>query len=481
MTIAYYWITLIPAIAIGMATMKVGLQFASEIEMPQAAATTIPQLQSIVDFLVSLVPANPFAAASEGTILPLIVFTASGGAAITIGTLTNGVVFYTDTTLTGTTTVDADALAMRVTLVSRPVALLLQPALALLSSASARSFSNVGATAACAAATIVCNPPSFMACNVPLATPPIDLAEVKSAGRQIQLRQPGNQNDPVAPGNFSLVCPLGNCGANAIRLALAGLSNAGCTGDNITTSPGIQALQVNRGINSRFDMPNVPNPAENIIAYPRDATFISNYVGDGDWGPAAYWLAAHGDDVIENHNTDVHGGLPPALPAETTYIYFTRYQMYLYELGVKFARNNGVGKCDSTGTADCRTIYPIPASGVLEADDVTDGFVVVTPEVPDPYTGNGDDGDIPANNVTMPVPSPADPRRRVFRVALVGDCPGLPVQGQTDIDIEEFDLVEMFVTEPAGDPGDFFIFLEVMQKIGTVDAPDLIANAKLIE
>jgi len=38
-------------------------------------------LQSIVDFLVSLVPANPFAAASAGTILPLIVFTALVAAA----------------------------------------------------------------------------------------------------------------------------------------------------------------------------------------------------------------------------------------------------------------------------------------------------------------------------------------------------------------------------------------------------------------
>jgi Na+/H+-dicarboxylate symporter len=81
MTIAYYWITLIPAIAIGMATMKVGLRFASEIEMPRTDATSIPQLQSIVDFLVSLVPANPFAAASAGTILPLIVFTALVAAA----------------------------------------------------------------------------------------------------------------------------------------------------------------------------------------------------------------------------------------------------------------------------------------------------------------------------------------------------------------------------------------------------------------
>jgi Na+/H+-dicarboxylate symporter len=76
MTLAYYWLTLVPAIAIGMATMQVGLQFASEITMPQAMATDVPQLQGIVGFIVSLVPANPFAAASNGAILPLIVFTA---------------------------------------------------------------------------------------------------------------------------------------------------------------------------------------------------------------------------------------------------------------------------------------------------------------------------------------------------------------------------------------------------------------------
>jgi Na+/H+-dicarboxylate symporter len=81
LTIAYYWITLIPAIAIGMATMKVGLQFATEIDMPQTDATSVPELQSMVDFLVSLVPANPFAAASAGKILPLIVFTALVAAA----------------------------------------------------------------------------------------------------------------------------------------------------------------------------------------------------------------------------------------------------------------------------------------------------------------------------------------------------------------------------------------------------------------
>ena len=81
LTIAYYWITLIPAIAIGMATMKFGLRFAGEIDMPETAAADVPELQSIVDFIVSLVPANPFAAASNGSLLPLIVFTALVAAA----------------------------------------------------------------------------------------------------------------------------------------------------------------------------------------------------------------------------------------------------------------------------------------------------------------------------------------------------------------------------------------------------------------
>ena len=75
-TLAYYWLTLVPGIVIGMGTMMFGLQFVGEISMPQTVATEVPELKGFVDFLVSLVPANPFAAASKGTILPLIVFTA---------------------------------------------------------------------------------------------------------------------------------------------------------------------------------------------------------------------------------------------------------------------------------------------------------------------------------------------------------------------------------------------------------------------
>ena len=76
MTLAFYWITLIPAIVIGMAVMTFGLRFAPKIDMPTVEAASIPKLQSITDFIVSLVPSNPIAAAADGAILPLIEFTA---------------------------------------------------------------------------------------------------------------------------------------------------------------------------------------------------------------------------------------------------------------------------------------------------------------------------------------------------------------------------------------------------------------------
>ncbi len=75
-TLGFFWVSIFPAILIGMGVMWVGLRFAADIEMPVVAATEAPELPGFVDFLVSLIPANPFAAASAGSLLPLIVFTA---------------------------------------------------------------------------------------------------------------------------------------------------------------------------------------------------------------------------------------------------------------------------------------------------------------------------------------------------------------------------------------------------------------------
>ena len=81
LTFLIYCGTLIPAIIIGMGVTSLGLRFAPSLEMPNVEASQIPQLRSITDFVISLVPANPFAAASDGQILPLIVFTALFAAA----------------------------------------------------------------------------------------------------------------------------------------------------------------------------------------------------------------------------------------------------------------------------------------------------------------------------------------------------------------------------------------------------------------
>ena len=117
-------------------------------------------------------------------------------------------------------------MAMRVTLVSRPVSLLLQPALAALSSATARSFSNVDATAACSTAPIICDPPALMACNGTGETPPYDITAISSAGHQVEFHKPG-QNADVGPGNFALVCPGGGCGAGDIEDNLAAIATKG--------------------------------------------------------------------------------------------------------------------------------------------------------------------------------------------------------------------------------------------------------------
>lgn len=80
-TLAIFWVTVFPAILIGMGTMWLGLSFSPEIAAPAVTATEATPLPGIVDFLVSLIPSNPFAAASEGALLPLIVFTALFAAA----------------------------------------------------------------------------------------------------------------------------------------------------------------------------------------------------------------------------------------------------------------------------------------------------------------------------------------------------------------------------------------------------------------
>jgi DAACS family dicarboxylate/amino acid:cation (Na+ or H+) symporter len=65
------------AVLLGMGVMKVILPMASEgaARAVTGASAEAPALPGMVDFLLSLIPTNPFQAAAEGALLPLIVFT----------------------------------------------------------------------------------------------------------------------------------------------------------------------------------------------------------------------------------------------------------------------------------------------------------------------------------------------------------------------------------------------------------------------
>jgi Na+/H+-dicarboxylate symporter len=72
---AYFWTTQLLGIFIGMSVMSLGLRFAPEVPPPPTTGQVAPELPGAIDFIVSLVPSNPFEAIADGALLPLIVFT----------------------------------------------------------------------------------------------------------------------------------------------------------------------------------------------------------------------------------------------------------------------------------------------------------------------------------------------------------------------------------------------------------------------
>lgn len=82
-SLAFFWITMFLAILVGMGAMRLALEWAPAITPPAPAQEIAPELPGLVDFLVSLVPDNPFDAAAQGALLPILVFTVLFAAATT--------------------------------------------------------------------------------------------------------------------------------------------------------------------------------------------------------------------------------------------------------------------------------------------------------------------------------------------------------------------------------------------------------------
>ena len=66
LSVGFMWITVVPAILLGMAVSWLGIQFTPDLVAPLATNQEAPELPGLVDFVLGLIPDNPFAAASNG-------------------------------------------------------------------------------------------------------------------------------------------------------------------------------------------------------------------------------------------------------------------------------------------------------------------------------------------------------------------------------------------------------------------------------
>jgi Flp pilus assembly protein TadG len=334
------------------------------------------------------------------------------------------------------TSEDFDAAFIEVVLAPQQVTLLLKPALDLIStSANANRITQLSAGAIATFDPVVCDAPPFMACDpTEGGAAGDDLMDPANAGRQFLVK--GNGGGSFAPGNYGLLCPTGsNCGASAVGDAIAAEDPQTCYGANVDTSPGAQTQQVRNGLNARFDTgnENPKRPAKDVMVFPRDSNMTSSTrVANGNWNPTAYWNA--------NHPTD---------PSPAGLSGFSRYQVYLYELGEPFARNGE------------RTLYPAPSP--LPA-----GYAMVTPSGPT----------IPSAGVPTSTPSTIV-KRRVVKLAVLR-CSALNVQGSGSYPTFGR-FIEAFLTEPVSSPPNADIYGEIIGPLTSRTSSDFHANVRLVK
>ncbi len=187
---------------------------------------------------------------------------------------------------------DRNARFVEVDMSTRPVNLVLQPVLALVTAATPETFADLDAASTATSSPIVCDPPPLLVCN-PDEQGLEDITQPEAIGKQVLVRY--RRNNPAA-GNFGLMCPpeTPNCGANVVETFLAAERTDECTATTLSTKPGVNFNKVNNGVNSRFDEGSLANPARNIIAYPRDLAFQADLLGNGNWQQSQYWADAHG-------------------------------------------------------------------------------------------------------------------------------------------------------------------------------------------
>lgn len=234
---------------------------------------------------------------------------ASNGTSLTVSSVTLYSTFdRDDPSLNVVTTVDQDAVFIRVDLAPKNMNFLLEPVLDGLLGESDQDFTTLNAYAVAQYAQMDCDSIPLFVCSTTDDTDPVSVFHNDNIGKMLVIKMGAGSPLDGANGNFGMLQPVdvdGSFipGANAVNDSLEALTYPGCLTSAANTAPGAQTQQVRWGINARFGtggaQVNDDFAADNVISYPRDTLFAGVPGGrggsdpamdmDGSWAPETHW------------------------------------------------------------------------------------------------------------------------------------------------------------------------------------------------
>lgn len=309
------------------------------------------------------------------------------------------------------------------------------PAMNVMTGKTASSYTVLDSRAVAMSDPFICKMQPLMICN-PFdngdGTTSDDLTLPKFAGIGLIIKQSG-QTGAWQPGNFGLLdlpedAAYGG-GANAVQAALEAGEPLGCYSvSTLSTAPGNKTGAVKAGVNVRWGIKvtdPLVSPAPNVMNYPNDTNMILDptlNVGDGVWNLTGYWMLNH-----------------PGVALPALLVGASRYQVYLFEIGVPYWKGNGKKTVQITTT-------PTDANNWTYIDPKADyPLAAIIPEYPTDVDNNNRDGWPPPGQTV----APQGYKRRLMKIA-VANCYSNAFSGNGTISGEGA-YIEYFLTRQAGD------------------------------
>ena len=362
---------------------------------------------------------------------------------------------------------DQDATIAEVVMNDQGLSLLFQPIVEQFFPSGISSVTVLASRAVAENSTIGCSPPPLMMmCNPYEVASPVcgghtgNFYEDDQIGRQVVLTE-GTAGVPEAPGEFGLLAlPDGTMNAADLGAAIASVTTPDCQGPEVALSPGAKTAAIVGGFNARFDASKgyANDPAPHVGAFPRDSNAGNPgvVVGDGEWKPASYLKPYKGHPfTVDQPPGGVHTP--------------TRYQVYLWQIGVEYQMNGTATVFPARATSELPDIggtwTTVNASGAVDIKPPTN--IHKLPKTASSLTGDEEQW----------------VKRRLTR-AVVVDCTCLGIASAGTVQ-PNGRWVDLFITEKIKNPatGGTAIYAEFLSAAATGlnDAKDVVRNVTLID